>query len=278
MENIQINMVFNLIQQIRLVHALTESKYPIGIPITEEFKFKALKERFGIQFANNDGHKIDICSSLNIDHTEPITSVGDIVRPLIFPHAISSYCRSLWADRRKHRYSFQGLITEKRKELLENWIEDKLNRIVRLSSQKSALTKVKGLFSKLGLDATQKRYIGQLLLWESDRGRTFPIKAWDDEYFRVLANTEFVLCPSGDFIWSYRFFESILCGAIPIVEKDCSAFSGFRFLSFHDDAAEFKFKWSLEDAEYNYKVCVEKVTVPSAILNDEIANILKVKG
>ena len=212
---------------------------------------------------------------MNISHKEPRTSIGDqIVRPLIFPHAITDYCRSLWADRRKYRFSFLGLITSKRKVLLENWIEDKLDKKIHCSDLFSKLKRK--IFSRIGLDTTRKRQIGDLLLWESDRGRRFPIKGWDDEYFRILANSEFILCPSGDYIWSYRFFEAVLCGAIPIVEEDCSAYSGFRFFSFQDDVD--KLKWSMDDAEYNYRVCIEKLTVPRAILNDEIARMLKSNG
>ena len=277
MKTLQINMTFNLIQQIRLVHALTESEYLVSIPTAEVSKFKAIKERFGVHFINDDGHNVDISSHLNISHSEPLTSVGQIVRPLIFPHSITNYCRTLWTDRRKHRFSFQGLITEKRKTLLEDWIEDKLNERVSLSNRKNTLSKIKRkVISRIGFDTTRKRRIGALLLWESDRGRNFPIKAWDDEYFRVLANSEFVLCPSGDYIWSYRFFESALCGAIPIVEKDCSAYDGFRFLSFHDQVADLK--WAKEDAEHNFKACVEKLTVPATIVNDEITDILKPNG
>lgn len=276
MEKLHINMTFNLIQQIRLVHALTESKYSISIPTEEKFKFNAIKEYFGIQFVSNDSQSVDISSCLNISHADPLTSIGQIVRPLIFPHSIAIYCRSLWEDRRKHRYSFQGLITDKRKKLLEDWIEDKLNKKVCLSSQQNILSKLKTkTFSRIGIDTTRRRNLGELLLWESDRGRKFPIKAWDDDYFRVLANSEFVLCPSGDYIWSYRFFESVLCGAIPIVEKDCSVYNGFRFLSFQDEVTQLE--WSVEDAEYNYKACVERLTIPDVTLNDEIADILKSK-
>jgi hypothetical protein len=38
MQNLHISSAINLIQQIRLVHALTESKYTISLPILEESK------------------------------------------------------------------------------------------------------------------------------------------------------------------------------------------------------------------------------------------------
>jgi len=267
-------MTIYLIQQIRLVHALTESVYSISVPTSEESKLEEIINRFRVPLSKHDCSSLDISSHMNVSHTEPLTSIGKIVRPLIFPHSITRYCYQLWADKRKYRYSFQGLITDKRRKLLEQWIESKLNRQVSLPNKKNTLFKIKrNIFSRIGLDTTKKRKIGELLLWESDRGRIFPIKAWDDEYFRTLGNSQFVLCPSGDCDWSYRFFESILCGAMPIVEKDCAAYNGFRFLSFDDNVAELR--WSAQDAEYNYKLCVEKLTVPNSQLNDELASILK---
>ena len=37
--------------------------------------------------------------------------------------------------------------------------------------------------------------------------------------FRLL-RSKFVLWPNRDYIWSYRFFETVMSGAIPIVEED----------------------------------------------------------
>jgi hypothetical protein len=275
MDKLQINMSFDLIQKVRLVHALTESSFAISIPASEEAKFDIIKKYFRIQFLNDNEQGFDMTSYLKISHEKPLTSIGQIVRPLIFPHEMTNYCRSLWQDKRKHIYSFQGLITSQRKILLETWIETKLMRKrVRLLDNTSMAFRIKNkIFSKIGLDSTRKKKIGTLLLWESNRGRVFPIKAWDDEYFNILASSEFVLCPSGDYIWSYRFFESALCGAIPIVEKDCSAYSGFRFFSFEDELENMK--WSMEDADHNYQLCVEKLTVPTETLDNEIKKILE---
>jgi hypothetical protein len=183
----------------------------------------------------------------------------------------------LWNDRRKYRYSFQGLITEKRGILIKQWLDEKLNQQINLQNNNNLVYRIKRkIFSKFGFDTTKKRMVGELLLWESDRGRKFPIKAWDNNYYKVLANSDFVLCPSGDCIWSYRFFESILCGAIPIVEKNCIAYEGFRFFTFKDRTNELK--WSLEDAEYNYQLCVKKLTIPPSILNNEITHIINTNG
>ena len=36
-------------------------------------------------------------------------------------------------------------------------------------------------------------------------------------YFKTMCSSEFILCPAGDGPWSFRFYESLLCGSIPIV-------------------------------------------------------------
>jgi Exostosin family len=41
---------------------------------------------------------------------------------------------------------------------------------------------------------------------------------FDENYFTVMAKSQFVLCPAGDAPWSMRFYESLMCKAIPVVE------------------------------------------------------------
>ena len=40
---------------------------------------------------------------------------------------------------------------------------------------------------------------------------------FDDNYFAVMANSKFCLCPAGDANWSMRFYEALMCKSIPIV-------------------------------------------------------------
>ena len=117
----------------------------------------------------------------------------------------------------------------------------------------------------------QTRY-GKVMLGASDKGRLFPGKAWDDEYFKMLLRSKFVLCPAGDFVWTYRFFESIMCGAIPITEGYCSSYEGFRYFTMADSAAEIQ--WSAVIAEYNFNLCVQRLTIPLDQLNAEIKRLI----
>ena len=264
---------FNQIQQIRLVHALTESDFAIAIPSSEDSKFSLLRDKFEVFFSNHYSNPIDITNQLQIVHSEPLTSLGSLSKSLIFPSAIPQYCRFMWQPKRRFRYSFQGLITQKRKSLLESWIRKNISAHYKLPDTNHRIYNFrKDILSKLGIDYTIKKNIGDLLLWSSDKGRRFPIKAWDENYFKVLANSHYVLCPSGDYIWSYRFFEAALCGAIPIVEKPCKTYEGFKYVSFDDDVRELV--WNLETAEHNYALCTERITIPKAELNDALMKIV----
>jgi hypothetical protein len=119
--------------------------------------------------------------------------------------------------------------------------------------------------------ADRQRRIGDVTLWSSERGRRFPTKAWDEAYFRMLADSESVLCPSGDYVWSYRFFEACLCGAMPLVEQASPLYDGFRYRLMAEvrDCRP----WSADDAEHNYRVCVARIVVPVEELDRELARL-----
>lgn len=86
---------------------------------------------------------------------------------------------------------------------------------------------------------------------------------FDTTYFAVMAQSRFTLCPRGDMPWSMRFFESILCGSIPIVEErthtgrnELERGIGYRYyrvgdtLYYHED-------WVVE----NYRLFIENQTL-----------------
>lgn len=262
------------IQELRAIQAISECGVTITIPIKQKSKFLLLKEKFKMQFQiskNNDGIKLS--ELLTINHEAPETTIISIKKPLIFPVAITDYCKTLWKDDRQYTYTFAGLITKNRHDLIRDWVSNNITK------DKFSLPVTDSFFNKkrskffnfFNIDSTVSKTIGNLIIWSSNRGRKFPIKAWDDAYFNVLGDSQFVLCPSGVCVWSYRFFESILCGAIPVVESNCEAYEGFRFKFMTDDASTFV--WSKEDAEYNYKLCLERITVAPQLLKQVIATV-----
>jgi hypothetical protein len=266
----QLDGSFALIQQIRLVHALAESDVEIAVAGDQLDKFSILRERFGLRLAVARADDRSLTPFITIDHQTPSTALGRVVRPLIFPRAIVDRCRTLWPATRAHRYSFAGLLTDNRRALLEGWMAGRTDHASALAPKTTF-----GDFVRRQLirwrGADRQRRIGDVTVWSSERGRRFPTKAWDEEYFAMLADSEHVLCPSGDYPWSYRFFEACLCGAVPIVEAATPLYDGFRYRLMADppDAAP----WSAADAEHNFLACAARIVVPLDELDGELARL-----
>lgn len=69
----------------------------------------------------------------------------------------------------------------------------------------------------------------------SNRGRDVIKKQFDTEYFKNMARSKFVLCPNGAFTWTYRFFESVIFKAIPIIEEYSPNYEGYYYYKKGDD-------------------------------------------
>jgi hypothetical protein len=271
-----IELPLELIQALRLAHCLMESDYRVHIPAKHENKLLHLRDIFHLDYAIDNGN-VPILPGLKLSHSEPFTEIGSIRRPLIFPHAALAYYRKLWPDRRDIRFSFAGLVTKQRRKALESWLTHSFPELKnKLPTQKCMLFRLKDKLLQAvqwqSPPTTHEVKLGDVIFWSSDRGRKFPLKAWDAEYYKMLSNSQFVLCPNGDFIWTYRFFEAAMCGAIPIIESYCPAYEGFNFFTMNDPAD--KLKWSQDAAEYNFKLCVERFTISLDVLNKEIKRLL----
>ncbi len=265
----QFGAPISLIQEVRLAHALAESAFDIAVPAHELHKFAMLRERFGLQLAVARPGDPSLAPFIAIDHETPATVVGTIARPLIFPRGIADRCRELWPATRSHRYSFAGLLTDNRQALLERWIDGN-------AGPAPVPTHLGGFVRRQVIrwrGADQQRRIGDVTLWWSERGRRFPIKAWDEDYFRMLAASEAVLCPNGDSVWSYRFFEACLCGALPIVEQASPLYERFRYRLMTQPRDHGP--WSREVAEHNYRACVDLIVVPRDVLDGELRRLAR---
>jgi len=69
----------------------------------------------------------------------------------------------------------------------------------------------------------------------SHRGRDINTKQFDTYYFENMARSKFVLCPNGDFTWTYRFFESVIFKAIPIIEDYTHHYDGYAYYTKSDE-------------------------------------------
>jgi hypothetical protein len=262
------------IQELRAIQAISEIGVTIAVSSKQKSKFSLLKEKFQMNFQISDEKKgTKLSELLSINHEKPETGILDIKKPLVFPIAITNYCKTLWKEERAYKYTFAGLITKSRHDLIRDWVRNNITKEnFSLPVTDSFFNKKRSkIYNFFNIDSMVSKTIGDLIIWSSNRGRKFPIKSWDDDYFKVLGDSQFVLCPSGVCIWSYRFFESILCGAIPIVESNCEAYEGFRFKYMTDDAATFV--WTKEDAEYNYNLCLERITISPELLKQTLASI-----
>jgi hypothetical protein len=266
-----LDLPFALIQQIRLAHALAESDFPITVPASELPKFSVLCERFDLRLDEAAPDDVPLGSFVSISHQEPSTALGGLARPLIFPAAIAERCRALWQAARPHRYSFAGLVTDERRRVLEAWsaARDGAGRTAFSASNGLGRFVRRQLVRWRGYD--RLRHVGGVTVWSSVRGRRFPTKAWDDEYYELLARSQCVLCPSGDYLWSYRFFEAALCGAMPIVEEPVPLYEGFRYRRMADGGDA---EWSAADAEHNYRLCRARIEVPRDALNAELERLV----
>jgi hypothetical protein len=144
---------------------------------------------------------------VRIEHKEiPKTFIGDVEYLLVFPRFLLKYGR---LDK-SIDISFMGKIDDKRLKFL-----DKVER-------------------------EYKEY--EMSFVESLNGRDKSKKDLDEEYFKHLGRSYFVACPDGDFIWTYRFFEAIICKAIPIVENVSPIYDGYNFYKV-GDFLEYRYDW-----------------------------------
>jgi hypothetical protein len=267
---LRVDLDFGLIQQLRLAHALAESSFVIAVPAAELGKFAFLRQRFGLALSAARPDDFDLAPHLTVAHETPSTGVGALHRPLLFPRVILDHCRSLWPAERPYRSSFAGLLTDSRRAALDRWLGD-AGEAARLPAASSLGERLRRQVVRWR-GADRIRIVGRLAVWSSERGRRFPTKAWDAPYYGLLAASQFVLCPRGDYSWTYRFFESCLCGAIPVVEEASPAYDGFHYHRMSDrfsDAA-----WTSEAAEHNYARCRERLSLPADALDRELARLL----
>lgn len=181
------------------------------------------------------------------------------------------------------RASFPGLPTESRRTALKDWLDisglDLVLPEPPLETQPDSFARrvSNKIVRTIGCVNRNSVYSKGVRIIFSNEGRVFPRKAWNTDYYSWLLESEFVLCPEGDFghngvEWTYRFFESIMCGAIPVVRSPCEAYDGFRYRRMSEPLSELT--WSRQDAEHNFALAMERMTVSASELRSEVSRLL----
>ena len=55
-------------------------------------------------------------------------------------------------------------------------------------------------------------------------------KEWVENFYKTLNQCKFVICPRGNGLETYRFYDSLYSGAIPIVVKEGILYDKFKDL------------------------------------------------
>jgi len=87
------------------------------------------------------------------------------------------------------------------------------------------------------------------------------IENFDSRYFLPMKESKFVLAPAGDSPWSWRFYEAMLCKAIPIVQHSDHSWRNEKYkeipFNFYTISDKFIYRedWVEENLELFLKYC-----------------------
>ncbi|WP_421919706.1 hypothetical protein [Marinifilum sp.] len=188
--------------------------------------------------AGVDEDKISEKVLIKIDHKSPSTNiVGKFKAPLIYPKYIqNTYFKSV-EDKLDQLY-FRGLLTKDR-------LWDCLRCFIVISDFKAVIKLVISVLRR------KREFIIQtskVYFCFTARGRNKDFKFLDDEYFEEMRRFKLIYCPKGVYVWTYRFFEAIQLGSIPVVKDSCDHYSSFNYL--------------------NYKKTKQKLLVSNIVINN----------
>ena len=258
------------IQTLRLAQALMESSYEVRLEDSHG-QLAHLSRYFPLRYSTARAGAPAL-PEIEIVHAQPRTRIGALERPLIFPHAIFDRCRAGWPTTRTVEFFFAGLMTPEREQALRAWSASSGLAIEVPRPARGLGQWLRRRLRHLLAPPIRKCESQRVVFWSSARGRAYPVKAWDEEYFQAMSRAQFVLCPNGDYVWTYRFFEAALCGTIPVVEAACPAYEGFQFFTLSQPLAELR--RTEEMAEHNFQLCRQRLTIPRQQLDEEIARLL----
>lgn len=161
---------------------------------------------------------------VDLNHKEPFVEINGQRKVLLYPKEALDLSKNFWNDQRTGIF-FRGFIPDFRAEALKQW---------------------QGIATIEGVNV----------------GRKSITRFWDESYLSATGKAEFVLCPRGGWHWSYRFYEAVLCGAIPIVEIDSDNYKGYFYFKWND-RDNLHFDWS--KAIHNFILAQSQLTFTNKI-------------
>lgn len=223
-EYIYLNVSTSNLQAFFAVLAYIEENYKSAIFLYDENNKIVIQQSVSIINAK-DVKKSDYDGpfkvvNIHINHSNPSTCIeGYFSAPIIFPKKISEKYYKHFKQKEDKIY-FRGLLTKSR--LIEILI-----MFIKIADAKAiAILFIKIFKGKKSFKINTKK----VFISFTDRGRQNQFKYLDEEYYTEISKYKYIFCPKGDFKWTYRFFEAIQVGSLPISKYDIEIYSYFYYL------------------------------------------------
>lgn len=223
------DLPLELIQGVRAAQALMEDGYTIAIDEKWAYIFEYLaKCGFTVSLTTNIAEdELDI----KLSHDVPYVTLLGVERRLLYSKELFAKSKLLWTEKTA-QWLCRAYPTAERLEVCAAWMRQTgITPTVRMENFNRAN----------GIE-----------------------KYWDESYYRDLAKYEFLLCPNGldhqpdgAHVWTYRFFDAILCGTIPVIQAHAPAYEGFEYYLMSDT----DITYSKGMAERNFNKLKEMVTL-----------------
>lgn len=93
----------------------------------------------------------------------------------------------------------------------------------------------------------------------TQQGRLINKDHFDTKYYAEMCASKFVLCPQGKFLWTYRFYEAVMCKSIPVISRGSfePSMEGFKFYYSDEDSHEYNKEW----VDHNYSLFIKRHTL-----------------
>lgn len=243
------------IQEIRAIHSIMEYKKSILIEQDERIIniFNFLSKYFRNVRITTNLNKESENYKVYVNHLIPNVIFENKTYPLLFP--IEFIDRFINLNTNKDLdFVFIGQITKNR--ILS------LLKFALLQKKYSLMAKTFLTIIKMVLKQTREGSVvckNDLFIF-TNRGRNEINKYFDEDYFSILLRAKYVICPSGDYDWTYRFFEAIICFAIPYAQS-LELYQNYSFNILFKENLDF----SRDEKLNNLETLVRTLTIESQL-------------